>query len=424
LVRYGGRVTDESGVDATGATSSSIGINAALVARESLTFPDGTYKAQGLETAFDYQGLHALGNAQLVRNANGGSLISLDHRGAALHNFRIDGVNGTYTGDATVSVTAPDVMLWNLNITSANDRAIKSTAGHTQIIGGIAAGNGTWDIELGDAAAPPDSDYNIILGHGTSQATGGYLIGDGANAVVMACQFGKLKSEGDGGTGRIIGNRITGAINLEAGFAQLDDNAIGAVVVTFGDNAATALSSFLYGPSNNLSAGGSIVIKEGVQESYFHLNQPFDQGNSITFGTNTEKKNHIWHGRREYAPTVTANGGGFALGTGGTSTGGYSRVDRTLYLDGIITLGTGFSFGTGFTGISLPLPPVHAAQGLCTLTIGGVEYLAVLKVAAGTTTAILQRMTEAVSFVTAASPAAFAADDTIEWQLWYTVDPT
>jgi hypothetical protein len=66
-----------------------------------------------------------------------------------------------------------------------------------------------------------------------------------------------------------------------------------------------------------------------------------------------------------YTPSWVSTGTQPSLGTGGTLVGRYTRIGKTGLFRALLTLGTGFSFGTGTMGISLPAAALATAGYDC-----------------------------------------------------------
>ncbi len=119
-----------------------------------------------------------------------------------------------------------------------------------------------------------------------------------------------------------------------------------------------------------------------------------------------------------YTPTTT----GITLGTGGTATGAYLRMGKTIFARVLITLGTGGVL-TGTPTIALPAPthaalPARFPVGLVTLRdsspVTHRGYHAYL-----ITTSTFGAMDEGGNTPTATVPWTWAADDQISASLTY-----
>jgi hypothetical protein len=375
----------------------------------------------------DYQVLNVA--AEMVKEANG-EILAFSGRGDQGCQLLLEGNSANFTGD-NIAVTGPDAAFYGVTSQHAEDRALKGTGARTQIFGGVwqtddQTGAG-YDLEFVTGGAY-GNDYNVVVGIGTSQATGGILLGELANAVILGSQFGKLTAvigdpETPDGLGRVVANRITGDITIGKSFAQIDLNAIGTVDAVFG-NGTDTFSGHYYGPGNNIANGSTFEIKAGVQESRFWLHQVYEAGITPIFGANVLVNNDIWHGRIGYTPTFGAAGGSPTIGTtGAVIEGNYSRAGREVFVDGRIHFGTGANFGSGYVYVTLPFNSAFRALGNGMAVIGGTSYLFSMQVGPGDDKATLFNVTSPTALASASSPAAWAAGDDFWFQMAYTLVP-
>lgn len=359
--------------------------------------------------------------ATLTKSASG-PVLTFTGRGDQALSLVVEGNSGTYSGD-NIEVTNSDTAFFGVTSQQAAGRALKGTGARTQIFGGVWQTNDAttsgYDLEFSESG----NDYNVVVGMGSSQSTGGILMGDGANAAILGSQFGKLTAVGStGGVGRIVANRITGDVRIEKAFAQLDMNALGAVDVVFGDG-SIALSDLYYGPGNVISNGSTFEIKAGVQESRFWLHQVYQAAITPVFGTGVLVNNDIWHGRIAYSSAAFGAAGGSPSIGAGAIAGQYSRAGKEVFVDAQVSFGTGANFGSGFLYVTLPFKSAFRAFGNGMATIGGTSYLFSLQVTPGDNRAVLFNVSSPAGLASAASPAAWGSGDDLSFQIAYTLQP-
>jgi len=127
-----------------------------------------------------------------------------------------------------------------------------------------------------------------------------------------------------------------------------------------------------------------------------------------------------------YTPTWTTSGTAPDLGTGGAIVGEYSRVGDTVFYCVQITLGTGFSFGTGTMGVTPPVAidatnPVaqHQAGVIDASTFDLVPLSSALRTIGGTPMPSINQWSSPLVTITSTAPITFAAGDIIRVQGWY-----
>jgi hypothetical protein len=134
----------------------------------------------------------------------------------------------------------------------------------------------------------------------------------------------------------------------------------------------------------------------------------------------------ITPGWTTYNPTWTASSGSVSLGTGGTLTGRYRRIDTGPSLGDLVifefqlTAGTGATFGTGSWLFTVPFTATALAvamtAGSCRLSdTGTVSKCAVISFSS--TTQIL--IDSPTGVVTNTVPHTWAATDTVKGQITY-----
>lgn len=140
-----------------------------------------------------------------------------------------------------------------------------------------------------------------------------------------------------------------------------------------------------------------------------------ERGRSVPMGE--------WQG---YTPSWISSGGTQPnLGTGGNAFGRYTLIGNTMHVRARITLGTGFSFGTGTHGLTLPLinfgqllPVATPAQMLTAryVDVGTGIYVQVAYVTPILGLAVMPFITGTgpIAAVSSTSPFTFAAGDILE----------
>lgn len=333
-------VTDFEGADPTGVGDSTAAITAALATGKNVAITSGNFRASDITVAIDYQQIIALGNAKLIKNANG-PLLTLTGRGAQVHGLVIDGEGSSFTGDNIV-VDAQEAQFHGCSSIHAGSRALKSTSngGATQVFGGIwhTEDSAGYEFEFDGSG----SQYNELHGVSTSQTGGGVLVTGGASLAVMGGQIGKLTT-GTGGGVRAIGVRIAGNIQIRGSFGTIEACNIASSSIEFGETSEPNISGVRWGPDNNIEDGVTFSIRNNVVLSSFHLHMLFEPGNSNTVNIESQK-NDLWH------PAIPStvelrNGTGSAIGAG-TISSTVSSHGRTKTFCVDFTLGSGFSFAT------------------------------------------------------------------------------
>ncbi|HLV43525.1 MAG TPA: hypothetical protein VKY39_01075, partial [Aggregatilineales bacterium] len=123
-----------------------------------------------------------------------------------------------------------------------------------------------------------------------------------------------------------------------------------------------------------------------------------------------------------YTPTWISSGTQPSVGTGGNIFGRYALIGNTMHVRARITLGTGFSFGTGTHGVTLPdtgLSPVSTPAQMLTaryVDVGTGSYVQTSWVTSILGAYAMQFVTGTgpVTAVTSSSPFTFAAGDILE----------
>lgn len=252
------------GAKGDGATDDSAALNAALAHGKDFMLTGGQYLANNLLQTTNNQKIVAIGQVQIIKNANG-PLFSSSASGVHVHNvqFRGDAAAPVFTGD-NVSATGDDFHLINCGSRWAAGRAVKATGDHVVILGtndvyqtADATGTG-YDIEIGKSGTA--TLYHELIGVRTSQNTGGILLIDTGDHHINGGQFGKLyikKGTGPAGTngGKTEGARILGAITVEASSAIFTGVRFGNVAITL----AAGSSGISLGLSNTFDVGATVI---------------------------------------------------------------------------------------------------------------------------------------------------------------------
>lgn len=325
------------GADNTGAASSTSAIQAAINTGHDVTFPAGSYLAQGLTQTLDFQRFKAEGNVRVIKNANGpiltcaGDDVELNGIG-----FRGDAASPTYTGDGVV-ISGDNPRVYNCGVRWISGIPLLATGAAAQIDGTCdiyqTTDAGGYDIVVGVSGTA--TLYHRVKGIRTSQATGGIKLIDTGSAVVSDSQFGKLFV--DAGTspagvngGNFTGNRILGAVSVELSSATFAGNTFGAVTITFG--AGTSGHSL---DDSNTLASGAAITDNSTGSNIVDLRQVPPQS---------------------YTPAWTAASVNPALGNG-TLIGLASKRGRVVTVQLRLIAGSTTTFGTGEWYISLPYIP-------------------------------------------------------------------
>lgn len=251
-----------------GVTNDTTAIQTAINTGNSIIFPAGTYKCVGLTQSTNGQRFYGYGKVILQKNGNGviftSSGTEVELNGLMFYG---DASTPTYTGD-NVNASGANFRMINCGSRWAYGRAVKSTGGHTQIIGTCdvyqtadATATG-YDIEIGVSGTA--TLYHQLIGIYSSQTTGGIKAIDTGNLAIIGGQFGKLyiaagTSPSGVNGGQTVGARINGATTVEVSTAVFSSNLF-AATVTF--SAATSGCAF---DGSNVLASGVYVVNSGTQ---------------------------------------------------------------------------------------------------------------------------------------------------------------
>lgn len=275
MVREGGNpsVDDVLAYGATGTpltqtptTSSTSAIQAAINTGRPVDFVGRAYRASNLSQSADEQILFSSsGLARIVKDVNG-SIISCRGAGVQMYQleFRGDTIAVPVLTGNNVDATGNNFSMINCGSRWAQARAVKSTGGHTQIIGTCdvyqtadATATG-YDIELGVSGTA--TLYHELIAIYTSQAAGGILMTDVGGAKIIGGQVGKVYIKAGTlpagvGVNSIVGVRLNGNATTEISSTIFSACAVSAVTVTM----AAATSGCVFDLSNAISSGGTVI---------------------------------------------------------------------------------------------------------------------------------------------------------------------
>lgn len=163
-------------------------------------------------------------------------------------------------------------------------------------------------------------------------------------------------------------------------------------------------------------AGGSLTHVLGYPASSatrwkaLHIQRAaiFESGASVGLGDWTT-----------YSPSLVAAGGTPAVGTGGSISGRYTRIGKTSLVYAKVTLGTGFSFGTGACGVSLPNAGNASNRGSWTAFAtdtgtAGYPLIGIGVSIGGALAAAFQQWASPLAGITTTAPFTFASGDVLE----------
>lgn len=269
------------GAKGDGVTDDSAAIQIAINTGFNVKFPAGFYLCNNLTQATVNQVLFSDSKATLIKNANGAILTSSANN-FSMKNiaWRGDASTPTFTGDGVVS-SGSDVSFLNCGGYWISGRALKCTGAHVQISGtnsiyqtSDATATG-YDIELGVAGTA--TLYHKISDVYSTQSTGGILATSCGTWSMSGCQTGKITLISGGapagsGAGRIVDNRITGAVYVDASNGVFEANQFSGSTVTFTANGTNAF----WGISNVMQTGSTFVNSAGVVSPWIEKNVTAD----------------------------------------------------------------------------------------------------------------------------------------------------
>lgn len=174
----------------------------------------------------------------------------------------------------------------------------------------------------------------------------------------------------------------------------------------------TVNGEYVFMPRPTLMGGVALGDPAGFNESYNHV---------VTRNGYYERRRMVPMGEwQSYTPSWISSGTQPNLGTGGAATGRYALIGNTMHVRARVTLGTGFSFGTGTHGVTFPnlgLSPLTPPRQMLTARYVGTDtYVQVAYVVAisGIPTMPFITGTGPIALVSSSSPFTFAAGDTLE----------
>lgn len=172
-------------------------IQAAINTGLDVEFPTGSYRANNLTQATNFQRFYANGAVNIIKNANG-VLLSSTGNDVELQGiiFRGDTTSAAlFTGD-NLLFTGNNPRLLNCGSRWTPGLALKATGDHVQVIGtcdiySTADASGTgYDIEIGVAGTA--TLYHFLTGIYASSSNGGIKFIDTGSHMLVGGQFGKL----------------------------------------------------------------------------------------------------------------------------------------------------------------------------------------------------------------------------------------
>lgn len=384
-----------------GVTNDSAAINTALSIDQPCFGKAKTYRATTLSQTKNFQVITGFGDCRIQKNANG-TLLTSSGTDVEFNGIRFRGgaAGPDFTGDGVIAL-GNNFRLINCGSRFMTGRAAKCVGSHVQIINTCDIYQTTdltatgYDIELG--ASGSLTTYHSVENLYTSQPTGGILATDTGSLKIINSQFGKLtiaagtSPPGVNG-GNYNGNRINGDVSVSVSSATFAGNSFSSAAITF--QAGTSGHSF--DRSNVLQSG--LVLTDNSNNSVV------EDIRDVPYQT--------------FTPTITASGGGFALGNG-TVVGRFSKKGREVTVFIRFIFGGTTAFGAGFYTFSLPFIPNTTME--CIGTSEMFDTSAPLfrtgnarSGSAGTATMFVS-VDSGIAFCGAAVPFAWAAGD--EWRI-------
>lgn len=361
-------VTDFTGADPTGTTSSTAAFQNALNTGKTVIVSDGTYLVANLTMSTAFQQIVGLGKARLVKNANG-PILTISGLACSVNNiqFRGDASSPTFTGDNIV-VSANSVSLVNCGSRWAYGRAVKCTGSQLNIDGSNdiyqtsdATASG-YDLEIGDGSNT--CYYTKIIGINSTQSTGGIWLRAPGVAAVMGCQFGKFNIDPGisppGVHGPLVsGCRINGDVTIGVSSSMFSSTSVSANVTISG-----AVTSIMLSDSFVMQSGTTLTISAGCNKSTMNLSALEGLGVTIT---GEGSLNSISRYGKTYAPVWTGSVSNPLLGNG-TLEGHYTREGRTVHVSLTLTIGSTTTMGSGLWRFSVPF----TKQAINPVSVGAV----------------------------------------------------
>jgi hypothetical protein len=396
-------ITDFDGVDSTGTTDSSSGIQACLTAHagKRIRIPSGTFLASGLTVPADTL-LYGDGAASILKKNANGDVLSLGTH-AIVESFKIDGEGATYTGRGILvndsAATISDAWWRRFNTMIIEDTAsycVEFTGDSGGYLSEISGGIMTTYNSAVAAVKFPDVETN-----GNRRMIGVQTFGTRVaelaaadSTLIMGCEGICPSFTVDTKKARIIGNRF----NSGAGITVSGVQSVFAHNV-IGDTSFTLSADLI-----------SSIVSDNV----------FASGVTVTDNTVVSSANKLRLHRQFYTPTWS--GGSPAIGNG-TLEGSYVREGDRCKLRIRLIIGSTTTVGAGAWSFSVPYAaatnsvgqafvqnasPVAFYPGIVTINSDAASIVAVI---AGFTS----------TYMGSATPLTWDTGDRIDLEIEYTV---
>lgn len=399
---------DFTGVDSTGTTDSTSGLQAALnaAAGGSLEITPGTYLCEGLTVP---DGTNIVGHGAgsiLKKNANGDVIASLGTH-AILSNFAIDGDGANFIGRGIVieDTSATVTTAWWRYL---NNMTIYDTESYcVEFVGAI---SGYLSQIIGGTMTVTDDAVPAVKFPGTAKETNGNrrMIGvmtfstqivdlaGSDNSCIMGCEGNSPLWSDNTAKARVIGNRIP----------------LGDGIILNGTQGVFA---------NNIMAETSMELAANLFNTTI-IGNMFPSGHTLTDNTVESAGNDIEVPRQFYTPVVTVGGAGFTIGDG-TLEGTYRvRGDRCMVHIKLV-IGSTTVLGTGAWSFSVPKKARRNAVGQIYIEdaspVAVYPGVAMIAVEATTVRCVVAGFTSA--YAGSATPIAWAVGDKMDIEIEYTV---
>lgn len=416
-------VTDFTGADPTGAASSTSAFQNALNTGKTVIVPDGTYAAANLTMSTAFQQIVGLGNARLVKNANG-PILTISGLACSVNNIQFRGELATpvFTGDNVV-ITSNSVSLVNCGSRWAYGRAVKCTGSQLNIDGSNdiyqtadATASG-YDLEIGDGSNT--AYYSKIIGINSTQATGGIWLRAPGVSAILGCQFGKLNIDpGTSPAGMhgplVSGCRINGAVTIGVSSSMFSSTSVSANVTIVG-----GVTSIMLSDSFMMQSGTTLTISNLCNSSLFNLAALDKVGVTIV---DNGAGNSVSRYGASYTPTWTGASSNPVLGNG-TLYGLYNREGRTVTASVTLTIGSTTTMGSGVWAFSLPYTRDAAynarSVGAVYLLDNGTNYRIGTAILDGGSNAVNIAVDSASGLVNPTTPFTWATGDILSFTISY-----
>lgn len=286
------------GAKGDGVTDDTAAIQAALDSGKDVVFPAGAYSSGPLTQTTNFQRIHAIGQANIVKRSPG---VLMTSTGSYVEFNGLQFVGNNFAGD-NINSTGSNPRFINCSSYGTPGRALKAIGAHVQIIGtsGIYATTDAtasgFDIEIGVSGTA--TLYHELHGVYTSQPTGGILLTDVGAHTIVGGQFGKLSilsgtSPAGVGGGKTIGARILGNVTVSLSNSVFVGNQFGAVTITF----AAGTSQHTLDASNNTT--NATVVNNGNANSIIQRATSAGSTMDISVGATS------WTNTTKYSPDGT-----------------------------------------------------------------------------------------------------------------------